>query len=271
MCLYLVLFFKINVSSSHLHGLVFYSQVLSMPAVARTLLLAVTKEKQQSGYYWNFIIWDLETWLLSFFWTKYICLKSDTLLTLSLDLAVGVYPLLLMMLSYLLIKLYDSNFKPLVVIWKPFHTILGLFRRNWEIKTSLIDAFATFLLLSNVKFLSVSYDLLAPLKVILQGIWPTPGGSTMMLLWRETPSHMLSWLLWCLLCLWFSCVTACSIPFSLVPKTLKLVPLSLVHPTYLHGLIPRLLYIKMELSQIVVIVDGLPLCSSCCVSLEWWE
>ena len=40
-----------------------------------------------------------------------------------------------------------------------------LFRRNWDIKTSLVDAFITFLYLSSVKFMSVSFDLLAPVHV----------------------------------------------------------------------------------------------------------
>ncbi len=34
---------------------------------------------------------------------------------------------------------------------------------------------------------------------------------------------------------------AYAVPFSLVPKVSKPVSLSLVHPTHLHGLIPRLL------------------------------
>lgn len=54
---------------------------------------------------------------------------------------------------------------PLVIIWKPFRIIFSLFQRNWEIKTSLIDAFATFFLLSIVKFTGVSLNLLAPVRV----------------------------------------------------------------------------------------------------------
>ena len=50
-------------------------------------------------------------------------------------------------------------------MWKPFLTFFSLFRRNWEIRTSVIDAYATFFLLSNVKILSVSFDLLVPVKV----------------------------------------------------------------------------------------------------------
>ena len=49
-----------------------------------------------------------------------------------------------------------------MILWKAFRKF---FSRNWEIRTSVIDAYATFFLLSNVKFLSVSFDLLVPVKV----------------------------------------------------------------------------------------------------------
>ena len=49
--------------------------------------------------------------------------------------------------------------------WKPFHRCFARFRQQWDIKTSIIDAFATFLLLSNIKLLSVSFDLLTPTLV----------------------------------------------------------------------------------------------------------
>ena len=47
----------------------------------------------------------------------------------------------------------------------PFRILLSLFTNNWDIKTSLIDAFATFFFLSNFKFLSISFDFLAPVNV----------------------------------------------------------------------------------------------------------
>ena len=78
---------------------------------------------------------------------------------------MGVYPLLLILITYVLIKLYDRHFTPLVTVWRPFATFVGLFRRNWDIKTSLVDAFITFLYLCSVKFMSVSFDLLAPVHV----------------------------------------------------------------------------------------------------------
>ena len=165
---FIVLFFKINVTSSHLHGFVLYSQGISFPAIARIVLLAFRKRRgieMSLRYIGSFFgIWNLDF----FRYIKLgICLPANTLLILALDIAVGMYPLLLMVLTYILIELHDRRIKPVVIIWKPFKVIFHLFHKNWEIKTSLIDAFATFLLLSSVKFLSVSYDLLASTKVYL--------------------------------------------------------------------------------------------------------
>ena len=52
------------------------------------------------------VIWNLD---FLHFLKLGICLRTNTLQTLALHLAVGVYPLLLMMLLYLLIHLYDRT------------------------------------------------------------------------------------------------------------------------------------------------------------------
>ena len=106
-------------------------------------------------------------WNLDFFRPFYtdLCLGVGVLPTLALDYAIAVYPLLLMVVSYLLIALYDRNYRVVTVLWSPFRRLFSLFRRNWDIRTTLVDAFATFFFLSNSKFLSVSFDLLVPTEV----------------------------------------------------------------------------------------------------------
>ena len=163
---FVVLFFNINVTSSHFHSFIWFSQGIAIPALVRIAILAL-REKYGAVMGIKILLAAYGIWNLDFFRSLDlgICLEMDTLQTLALDLAVGVYPLSLLLLTYVLIRLYDTNFKPIVILWKPFHAVFGLFRRNWEVKTSLIDAFSTFFLLSNVKFLSVSFDLLVPVKV----------------------------------------------------------------------------------------------------------
>ena len=166
----IIFFFKVNVVSSRFQGFLFYSQMISMPMIVRALFLARYVRKD-----WNatahMAVQSLATlygfWNLDFFrsFNFDICLGTDTLQTLALDLIVGAYPLLLMVISYILIELYDRNFRAFAIIWKPLRKLFSLFRENWDLRTSLIDSFTTTLLLTNVKFQSVSFDLLTPVTV----------------------------------------------------------------------------------------------------------
>ena len=81
---------------------------------------------------------------------------------LALDYTIAAYPLLLIVVTYSLVELHDHNYKIVVLLWKPFRRCLARFHRQWDICTSLIEAFASFLLLSYVKFLSVSLYFLLP-------------------------------------------------------------------------------------------------------------
>ena len=160
---FVVMFFNINITSSHLHGFVFYSQVVFEPISIRCLLLDV--KNYLTAFRCIAVLYGI--WNLDFFRSidLGICLETDSLLTRTLDLSVGIYPLVLMLLTLFLLQLHDRNFRPFVLIWRPFHSVFSFFRRNWDVRTSLIDAFATFFLLSNNKFLSVSIDLLVPVQV----------------------------------------------------------------------------------------------------------
>ena len=88
---------------------------------------------------------------------------------LTLDYLLALYPFLLIIASYFIIELYDRKFLCIVAAWKPFHKFLSLFRKTWDVRTSIIDSFATFFLLSNVKITSVSADLLVPAHIYQLG------------------------------------------------------------------------------------------------------
>ena len=51
------------------------------------------------------------------------------------------------------------------VICRQFHRYAEHLRNQLDVKTSIVEAFATFLLLSYVKLLSASFDLLVPTHV----------------------------------------------------------------------------------------------------------
>ena len=106
-------------------------------------------------------------WNLDFFRTllPYICVSIDTLQALALDYAIAFYPLILLVVAYALIQAHIYNFRVIGVACRPFRRCAEHFRSQWDVGTSIVEAFATFLLLSYVKLLSVSTDLLIPTHV----------------------------------------------------------------------------------------------------------
>ena len=89
-------------------------------------------------------------------------LEVNTLQAIAIDYCVAFYPLLLIGLTYLFIKLHECGFHPVVWVWMPIQHCLARFRLQCSLRSSLVEAFATFLLLSYVKLLDVSVDLLIP-------------------------------------------------------------------------------------------------------------
>ena len=87
--------------------------------------------------------------------------KLTTLQTLMLDYVIAVYPLILVIVTYICVKLHN-RYSLVVGLWSPFYKCFALIRNEWDITRSLVDAFATFILLSNLKILEVSFYALTP-------------------------------------------------------------------------------------------------------------
>ena len=164
---FIVLFLKINVTSSYLHGCVIFSQVMMAPIPSRNLVLRSLDVKYPSVTFLISVGIMYSLWNLDFFrlLNPGICLDLSPLTVIALDYIVALYPLLLTIVSYLLIELHTRNVRPVVILWKPFRYILVFLRRNWDSKTTVIDAYATFFVLSYIKVLNVSADLLTPVQV----------------------------------------------------------------------------------------------------------
>ena len=154
--------FKLSVTSGNMVAYVMVCQLVSVPAIQRYLW-------KHSGKYVRYqLIVDIHAiWNLDFFRSLLhnspFCIhpKMSTLHVLALDYLVGVYPLFLIFLTYIAVTLHDRY--PLVVkIWRPVYRVFMCIRQEWDIHGSLVQSFATFLVLSYVKILYVSFDLLTP-------------------------------------------------------------------------------------------------------------
>ena len=156
-----VILFKISITSGHMVGYIFTCQIFTTPIFSRAMYEVTHYTKGSHIVMSCFSIWNLD-----FFRSLYtpFCLhpKLNSLHVLALDYLIGVYPLLLILLTYVAVTLHDRY--PIVVrAWKPVYRIFMCMRREWNIRGSLIQAFATFLILSYVKIMNVSFDLLFPI------------------------------------------------------------------------------------------------------------
>ena len=88
-----------------------------------------------------------------------------------IDGAIGLYPLVLVAVLYTFVTLRDRGYKIIVQMWKPFHYLLARFQSRINLKTSLVDTFATLLLLSYVKIGYAAFYVLTPTR-----LW-SPDGS----------------------------------------------------------------------------------------------
>ena len=108
-------------------------------------------------------------WNLDFFRALYkpTCISPSITTTQSYAIggAIGLYPLVLLVVLYSFVTLRDRGCRVIVKIWKPFHFLLSRFQNKLNLKTSLIDTFATFLLLSYMKIGFAAFYILTPTLV----------------------------------------------------------------------------------------------------------
>ena len=157
----IVIIFNVHATAPPLTAFVLYCQVFSI--IDRTKM--PTPTRFTSKYYSSTMLQVARTlsgiWNLDF--GRHIvppfCV-SETLNTyhaLLLDYITGFYPMLLILVTYILIKLHSHNFKLIVALWSPFNRCFSKVRRSWNPQASIMNAFATFLILSFAKILFISF------------------------------------------------------------------------------------------------------------------
>ena len=157
---FVVLLFQIKVTSAEMNSFIFSAQFISFAS------------NQESQYKptgsLNYISLPVHTfydfWNLDFFRYIHICVsdKLTQMHVLSLNYIPALYPLLLIVLTYVSIELRDRDYKVFVWLWKPFSKCFTWIKilRNLNPKASVIHTFAAFLFLSYSKLLFVSFSLM---------------------------------------------------------------------------------------------------------------
>ena len=163
-----MLIFRVGATSGSLNGFVFFAQVfttannLKLFSVLSTTAIGVNTE-----VFWNYsqVMFTIYAFLNLDFFRLFVgsyCLDSNitTVQAIAVDYIIPLYVIFLTGMTYLVVELHDRDVKLIVRCWKPFRHCTHRFRRNWKMKDSLIETFATILLLSYSKLASVSIRLL---------------------------------------------------------------------------------------------------------------
>lgn len=158
-----VLVFQINITSAPMTCYIMYSQLVSLwwnfsfdgedLHVSRQMFIL----NHRSEFFRKFILGIYDMWNLRFFYSLMppICISSKLkpLHFALLGYFLTFYPMFLIFLTWIMIKLHDCNFKPLVWLWRPMHRCFIRLRRGWNKTSDIIDVFSTFFLLSFSKVL----------------------------------------------------------------------------------------------------------------------
>ena len=82
----------------------------------------------------------------------------------SLRYIPAFYPFFLIFITYILVVAYDRECRILIWLWKPFKKCVLCYRKTWNIRSSLVEIFASFIFLSSVLVMHTSLRLLSWVK-----------------------------------------------------------------------------------------------------------
>ena len=170
----IILIFRVGLTSSPFTAFVLFSQ-FAVTAVSAAFG-PYSFEASPVLYYFSVVISFYGIWNLDFF--RYLippfCVSSrfGIIHIVYLGYISAFYPLLLIGITWVCIELHSRNFKAFVWTWKKLDSFL-LKHVKRESKSTIIDVFSTFLLLSYTKIVGIFVDTIEPDFVLNMNNLPT--------------------------------------------------------------------------------------------------
>ena len=162
----LLLLFHIGITSGTVNGFIFFAQMITVPLqllyltdgmkifltnnndFVATLLTKIVVDP--------YCIWNLQFYML---FDPKICLspKLKIMHILAFQYTSALFPLIFLFITYILIELQARNNRFIMCLWKLCCFPCVHCRTAWRFKTSVVNAFASCILLSYSKFVLVSF------------------------------------------------------------------------------------------------------------------
>jgi hypothetical protein len=160
----MVILFRVNATNPYLYGFIILNQALTSPTNLRASFISIGNYRLKLVA--EIFAIPIAIWNLDFFRSisLNICLNLSMLQILVLDYAIALYPLILIVATYSLVESYARGWRPIIWLWRPLQKCCIRFGRIVNIQSSIVKAFATFLLLSYVKLLNTTVYILLPVR-----------------------------------------------------------------------------------------------------------
>ena len=117
--------------------------------------LTLTQTPYKAVFLVVFTLNSLWSFDVLYFLSPPLCLSShlEDIDKPYIEVVVTLCPFFLLFLAYIGIELHARNFRPVVVLWRPFHRSLLCLNRTWDPHASLVQTFATIFFMSYTKLL----------------------------------------------------------------------------------------------------------------------
>ena len=162
-----VVIFNISATTGGMNFFVFFAQVITATfSIDADGDVPIGSEPRQSPfvsiYYAVYSIWHLEIYFPGSCYHN--PLSTPNILLLSYFKAI--YPLILIALFLIIVKLHDHGVQPFYGVGKWVYGKVRRFRQPWTVERTVIHALATFLVLSFTKITAVSFMIITPVILI---------------------------------------------------------------------------------------------------------
>ena len=171
---FIITVFNIQLTNGFMNGLVFYCQIVSVvyPGLTFNLFESYCENDPADNcnyykYYYIILPCNIFNWnFLPFLLGHALCITSHMtpLQAILFWYIIPTYPLVLLLLIYTWITMYDKGFRCVVTITIPLHRLLARFWHKTKIEPSLIHSIASIYLLCFTQFAATSLQLLHSTK-----------------------------------------------------------------------------------------------------------
>ena len=155
----IVVFFNVRATSPPMTGFILLNQILVTFVRNEVLLVPLLAAYPDARYVVSIGLTLSGFWNLDFFRDiiPHFCIAHQltNLGMINFRCLFTIYPFLLLVILVICIKLYNRGIKPIVYLWKPIHQYFARHRRAFNANASLVDAMATFLILSYFNIVSI--------------------------------------------------------------------------------------------------------------------